>query len=133
MTSINKIINAIQKVNKVKLVAVRFKGSSKVYHYKTWYDSHLPDTYLVVNTPSNGMTICKVCEEAIEAGEISMDVQWKYKWIVSMVPTSSWEQMNEWDQRIADDVQKDQDTAVMKKTLKGVKKATLKKHNVVIK
>jgi len=133
MTSINKIINAIQKVNKVKLVAVRFKGSSKVYHYKTWYDNHLPNTYLVVNTPSNGMTICKVCEEEIEAGEISMDVQWKYKWIVSMVPTSSWEQMNEWDQRISDDVQKDQDTAVMKKTLKGVKKSTLKKHNVVIK
>lgn len=128
--SINKIINAIQKKAKIPLVSVRFKGSSKVYHYKTWYGFHKEDTYVVVNTPSNGMTIAKVVSDELES--IDLSVGWRYKWIVSKINTSSWEQMCDMDDQIQSELIFSQEQKEMDEIMEGIDPGIVKKYTAQI-
>lgn len=81
-------------------IQVVFEGSNKPYTYKA-RGQIIADDYVVVNSPSKGLVICKVVG-VDKTPRIDIDADFTYQWIVQKVDTTEYNRVKEQEREFMD-------------------------------
>lgn len=95
----------------VKTIEVQFSGEPKRYVYKT-LDNSIVEGDSVVVLPPKGLSIARVCK-VHTVNKIDLNAPYSYKWIVSKVDTTQYNQLIEKEEAFEDSLRVAQQKAVV--------------------
>lgn len=97
--------------DEVKTIEVQFSGEPKRYVYKTLDDSIVEGDSVVV-LPPKGLSIAKVTK-VHSVNKIDLNAPYSYKWIVSKVDTTQYNQLLEKEEAFEDSLRGAQQKALV--------------------